>query len=53
MYCRMTMDVRRRELSQADAGEMSGVMDSIGEGFYTLTHTPLHPHTHTPTHNII
>jgi hypothetical protein len=35
-YDRMTMDVRRQELSQGDAGEMTGVMNSLGEGLNIL-----------------
>ena len=35
-YDRMTMDVRRQELSQGEAGEMTGVMNSLGEGLNIL-----------------
>lgn len=35
-YDRMTMDVRRQELAQREAGEMTGVMNSLGEGLNIL-----------------
>ena len=35
-YDRMTLDVRRRELMQNDAGEISGAMCSLGEGLNIL-----------------